>query len=71
MKLSEFLKQEGFTQKSFIEHVEIAKGIRIQGTLAKWILDKRIPRKEEMLVIFSITNGLVQPNDFYGLKNAN
>ena len=46
----------------------MAKGIQVpQGTLAKWILGARIPRKEEMLIIYEVTHGKVQPNDFYGI----
>lgn len=46
----------------------MAKGIKVpQGTLAKWILGVRIPRKEEMLIIYDVTEGKVQPNDFYGV----
>ena len=50
----------------------MARNIRIpQSTLAKWISGIRIPRKEEMITIFEITGGQVQPNDFYGIDPAN
>ena len=69
MILKEYLKYNKHTQVSFIDEIEMAKGIKVpQGTLAKWILGSRIPRKEEMLIIYEITEGKVQPNDFYGVK---
>ena len=72
MKLQKYLKKHNFTQQSFIDLIEMAKDIKIpQSTLAKWILDIRIPRKEEMLILYEITEGEVQPNDFYGIKPVN
>ncbi len=66
MKLKDYLKEEQHTQMSFIEQIEMATGNRIpQGTLAKWILGSRIPRKNEMQMLYKITEGAVQPNDFY------
>tara|TARA_R110000868_G_scaffold12996_1_gene61180 strand:- start:392 stop:622 length:231 start_codon:yes stop_codon:yes gene_type:complete len=68
MKLKNYLLHNKHTQRSFIEEIEMAKGIKVpQGTLAKWILGVRIPRKEEMLIIYDVTEGKVQPNDFYGV----
>ena len=66
MKLKQYLKKEKHTQMSFIEHIEIATGVRIpQGTFAKWITGSRIPRINEMRMLYKITEGVVQPNDFY------
>jgi len=66
MKLKEYLKIEKHTQMSFIEQIEMATGSRIpQGTFAKWITGSRIPRKTEMVMLHKITQGAVQPNDFY------
>ena len=72
MKLRAYLKEKNHTQMSFIEEIEMATGQIIpQGTLAKWILEVRIPRKEEMHLLFNITEGKVQPNDFYGISPTN
>jgi len=72
MKLQKYLKKHNFTQQSFIDLIEMAKDVKIpQSTLAKWILDIRIPRKEEMFILYEITEGEVQPNDFYGIKPVN
>ena len=69
MKLREYLKQEGMTQYAFIDLIEMATGKTVpQGTLAKWILDVRVPRKNDMEMLFKVTDGKVQPNDFYNLK---
>ena len=69
MKLSAYLKENKHTQKTFIEEVEMATNSKIpQSTLAKWILGIRIPRKDEMLLLYDVTGGKVQPNDFYGIE---
>ena len=70
MKLRDYLKDEQLTQMRFIDICEMATGKSIpQGTLAKWILGVRIPRKPEMEMIYSVTSGKVEPNDFYNLED--
>ena len=70
MKLRDYLKHEQLTQMRFIDICEMATGKSIpQGTLAKWILGVRIPRKPEMEMIYSVTSGKVEPNDFYNLED--
>jgi hypothetical protein len=69
MQLREYLQSENLTQMKFIDICEMATGKYIpQGTLAKWILGVRIPRKNEMEMIYKITDGNVEPNDFYDLE---
>ena len=66
MKLRQYLAEHDHTQMSFIDLIEMATGVRIpQGTFAKWITGSRIPRKNEMRMLYRITEGTVQPNDFY------
>ena len=66
MQLKEYLKSKNYTQMSFIQEIETQRNVRIpQGTLAKWITGVRIPRKKEMILLVEVTNGKVQPNDFY------
>lgn len=66
MHLKSYLKEHKHTQMSFLELIEMATGERIpQGTFAKWITGTRIPRKKEMIILYKITDGQVQPNDFY------
>ena len=69
MHLRDYLKNQKHTQMSFIDLVEMATNVRIpQGTLAKWVTGTRIPRKEEMQIIYKVTEGSVQPNEFYELS---
>lgn len=66
MKLKSYLQHHNLTQMAFIEKVHNEHKIRIpQGTLAKWINGQRMPRKNEMLVLFNATEQTVTPNDFY------
>ena len=51
MELKDYLKEKKLTQTSFIKEVEAKTKVKIpQGTLAKWVLGVRIPRKKEMLI---------------------
>ncbi|QDP55414.1 MAG: hypothetical protein GOVbin3762_18 [Prokaryotic dsDNA virus sp.] len=69
MHLKDYLKNQKYTQMSFIDLIEMATSVRIpQGTLAKWVTGTRIPRKEEMQILYKVTEGSVQPNDFYELS---
>lgn len=65
MKLDEFLKRQGVTQKSFAEQI----GER-QSRVNKYCLGTRIPRPETMRKIYVATRGMVTPNDFYGLPDG-
>ena len=48
MTLKEYLKKENITQTEFIYRIEKATGdVMPQGTLAKYILGSRIPRKKD------------------------
>jgi|TARA_R110000803_G_scaffold53808_7_gene110349 hypothetical protein len=66
MKLSAYMKHHQYTQKDFIKKIKAATGYNLpQGTLAKYVLGQRFPRKKELNIIYETTNGLVSPNDFY------
>jgi|TARA_A100001015_G_C14414056_1_gene490355 outer membrane biogenesis lipoprotein LolB len=66
MHLKAYLNNKNIAQKEFIKKVEEKTGHKIpQGTLAKWILGTRIPRKKDMLNIYLCTQKEVEPNDFY------
>ena len=70
MRLNHYLSKQKISQKEFIHEVYEKTGHRLpQGTLAKYLLSQRIPRKKEMLVIYEVTNKMVQPNDFYLEEN--
>jgi len=66
MKLSEYLQTNHLTQNQFISICKEKSGHSFsQGSVSKWILEKRRPRSEECKVIYNCTNGEVSPNDFY------
>jgi len=66
MTLQDYLKENKLTQMAFIKEVLNATGEHIpQGTLAKYVLGERIPKKRQMLLIHEATEGEVAPNDFY------
>ena len=66
MTLQDYLKQNRLTQMAFIKEVKTATGEHIpQGTVAKYVLGERIPKKRQMLLIHEATEGVVSPNDFY------
>tara|TARA_B100001057_G_scaffold462050_1_gene514635 strand:+ start:329 stop:535 length:207 start_codon:yes stop_codon:yes gene_type:complete len=68
MKLSKWLKVTQVTQKDFVSLAN-EKGYDISThAIAKWCQGQRIPRKEEMECIYKVTDGTVQPNDFYNLQ---
>ena len=70
MQLKEYLEKNNLTQSGFINRVKESRGVEIpQGTLSKWITGVRIPRKDEVILIYEVTNSRVQPNDFYGVPN--
>lgn len=69
MRLKDYLERNALTQVKFINLIEMATGKTVpQGTLAKWIVGSRIPRKEQIETIFQITDGDVEPNDFYDIR---
>lgn len=71
MELREYLKRNGLTQDQFVKKVERVEGVTIpQGTLSKWINGQRIPRKDDMLLIYDVTDHSVTPNDFVLQKRS-
>ena len=71
MRLKQYLSNAKLTQLGFIEDVYVKTGHRFpQGTLAKYLIGQRIPRKKEMSIIYEVTGHQVQPNDFYLTKSA-
>jgi len=67
MKLPVWLKENNATYQSFTDYAN-GKGVMFSvHAVAKWCLGKRIPRKDEMESIYRLTEGGVEPNDFYNL----
>ena len=71
MTLSEYLKEEKLTQEKFLQ-ISTAYGATFTiHAISKWCQGHRIPRQEEMQTIYEITEGKVEPNDFYILPKKN
>ena len=68
MLINDWLSANKVSQVGFCDLYYKESGSTLtQGAISKWANNERIPRKEEMKVIYAITNGVVQPNDFYNL----
>tara|TARA_R110002020_G_scaffold253923_6_gene467572 strand:+ start:7455 stop:7661 length:207 start_codon:yes stop_codon:yes gene_type:complete len=68
MLINDWLSENKVSQVEFCNRYYKESGNTLtQGAISKWANNERIPRKEEMKIIFAITNGVVQPNDFYNL----
>lgn len=66
MKLIQYMHQNKYTHNDFIKEIKTVTGYVLpQGTLAKYILEQRLPRKKQLNIIYKTTNKLVSPNDFY------
>tara|TARA_Y100001970_G_scaffold288784_1_gene417031 strand:- start:3940 stop:4167 length:228 start_codon:yes stop_codon:yes gene_type:complete len=65
MKLSDYLSKHKITQDKFLDESKRLGGTFSKHAISKWCQDKRIPRKEEMQIIYEVTGGLVTANDFY------
>jgi hypothetical protein len=67
MKLSEWLKKEGLTHDDFLVYLQNNDAIVSKGAIDKWCNGQRIPRKDDMRKICTVTNGEVSANDFYDI----
>ena len=66
MKLKQYLKDNDLSQRDFVKVVlQKADKLIPQTTLSKYILETRIPTKDNMKAITIATDQEVQPNDFY------
>ena len=70
MKLNRWIKTNGLTQKTFFDECRKQGADFSVHALMKWCNGARIPRTTEMDFIHKITNGEVQPNDFYCLTDS-
>lgn len=66
MKLKQYLKENDLSQREFVK-VVLRKADKLipQTTLSKYILETRIPTKDNMKAIMEATEYQVQANDFY------
>ncbi len=67
MKINEWLKKEQLTHAEFLNICNKQGMVISHSALAKWCRGHRIPRLQEMNVIYKSTNGEVTANDFYNL----
>lgn len=69
MKIQKYLKENNISQESFCKSIEESTGIALrQGSLSKYCLNKRTPKKEIMRAIYEVTDKQVTPNDFFDLS---
>ena len=68
MKLSQYLKENKITQDEFLSMSKEFGGSFSIHAVSKWCQGQRIPRQDEMRIIYKITDGEVTPNDFYSLQ---
>jgi hypothetical protein len=67
MKLPEWLKKEGLTHDDFLLYLQNNHTTVSKGAIDKWCNGQRIPRKDDMRKISTVTNGEVTANDFYDI----
>ena len=65
MKLREYLQTRGITYKSFGEAIG-----RTGTSVYRYATARSTPDDETMMAINYVTNGAVQPNDFYDLPSG-
>lgn len=64
MTLAEYLTLDpAMTPAAFARTIDGAS----EGAVRLWVTHERMPRPEQMKLIFDATGGLVTPNDFHGL----
>jgi arginine repressor len=69
MLLKDYLKYKKINQAELLKIIYIESGKRVpQSTMSKWILGIRIPRYEDMQLIYRITNKKVDANSFYNIE---
>jgi transcriptional regulator with XRE-family HTH domain len=64
MRLYDYIKKQKITVESFANDIGVS-----QPTIRRYIKRLRIPSPNIMVKIFIVTNGLVQPNDFFDLPD--
>ena len=64
MKLSDYLKERGISKTAFAQTIGVS-----HVTVSLWALGKRVPSGASMVRLLEVTEGAVQPNDFFGGAN--
>tara|TARA_R110002012_G_scaffold69187_6_gene179184 strand:- start:8783 stop:8995 length:213 start_codon:yes stop_codon:yes gene_type:complete len=69
MLLKDYLKYKNINQAELLKMIYIESGKKVpQSTMSKWILGIRIPRYEDMQLIYKITDKKVDANAFYNIE---
>ena len=63
-KLEKYRVKKKLTYKQLAKHL-LVEGKSPQSTVLKWCKGTRIPRPENMKIIYRATKGQVQAKDFY------
>lgn len=64
MQLTQYLRDNRLTLAQFASAIGVANA----GVVAKYVDGSRTPRPAIMREIARVTNGLVQPNDFFAVS---
>lgn len=65
MKLDEWRKSKGLSQPDLAKQL----GVTIK-TVSSWENGNSIPGRDDMVKIHTLSEGQVEPNDFYALEEA-
>ncbi|MFN3991215.1 MAG: helix-turn-helix domain-containing protein [Erythrobacter sp.] len=65
MKLADWRRASGMTQEELAARLGL-----IPGSVARYESGSRLPAPAVMIRLFEISDGAVQPNDFYALPDA-
>jgi hypothetical protein len=66
MKLTQYLREKCLDDETF---ASLSSGAFSPEAVRKWRFGVRIPRPEQMRLIFELTQGAVTPNDFVGVAS--
>jgi|TARA_R110002020_G_scaffold215936_1_gene423263 hypothetical protein len=63
MTLKNYLNKERYSVAKFANAISVN-----QHTVNKWVYTDVVPRKGDVVKVYTFTKGQVQPNDFYGIS---
>ena len=69
LRLGIWIKENGYTHESFVQYSRENGATFSRHAVSKWCSGARIPRPDEMRLIHRLTHGIVEPNDFYYLRD--
>jgi len=69
VRLRTWLKDQSLTYDAFRQLMNDRGAACSRHAISKWANGVRIPRREDMAVIYAVTDGIVTANDFYDLPD--